>query len=147
MIKRLIINELIENLSFFPSVAILGPRQVGKTTAALQLGSKIEKPTHYIDLENKQQYQIIINDADYYLRQYKDCCVIIDEVQAVPQLFTWLRPLVDAHRIPGRFVLLGSANPVLVKGVSESLAGRIAYVEMSQINYLEIKEKYLTTIT
>jgi hypothetical protein len=68
--------------------------------------------------------------------------VLIDEVQLMPELFTQLRPLIDARRVPGRFILLGSVSPTLVKGVSESLAGRISYMELTGIGLAELPADY-----
>lgn len=137
MISRLIIKDLIEILRNFPAVMLTGPRQVGKTTLARQISGFIQRPVHYLDLEKEEDKRIIKNDAQSYLSRYTDHCVIIDEAQVLPEIFTWLRPLIDADRSPGRFVLLGSANPALVKGVSETLAGRVIYLEIGQINLAE----------
>jgi predicted AAA+ superfamily ATPase len=79
-----------------------------------------------------------MEDSFTYLRSLEQKCVVIDEVQLMPELFAQLRPLIDANRIPGRFILLGSASPTLVKGVSESLAGRIAYMELTGIGMTEL---------
>lgn len=128
--------ELLENLEQFPAVAILGPRQVGKTTLAKQLAATTEKPVIYLDLEKPADKEKL-KDAYTFFDAYKEYCVIIDEVQTLPELYATLRPLIDEYRVPGRFLLLGSASPALVKGVSESLAGRVAYVELAQINLLE----------
>lgn len=79
------------------------------------------------------------------MRANQDKCIILDEVQRKPDLFPVLRSLIDENRIPARFILLGSANPGLLQLSSESLAGRIVYLELSPFNYLEIKE--YTSIT
>jgi predicted AAA+ superfamily ATPase len=79
-----------------------------------------------------------MEDSFSYLRSLEEKCVVIDEVQLKPELFAQLRPLIDANRVPGRFILLGSASPTLVKGVSESLAGRIAYMELTGIGLTEL---------
>jgi predicted AAA+ superfamily ATPase len=138
MLDRLLYNDLCESLSFFPAVAITGPRQVGKTTLARQVAAKSDKPIHYLDLEDPRDCAKIATDANTYLESYQNHCVIIDEVQIIPELFAWLRPAIDAHRVPGRFLLLGSASPALVKGVSQTLAGRIAYNELGQVNVAEL---------
>ncbi len=139
MIKRLIYKDLTENIFQFPAVALLGPRQVGKTTLAKQLIGTIDKPSLYLDLEKPQDQQKL-KDAYTFLDYNKDKFVIIDEVQTMPELFQILRPLIDEHRVPARFLLLGSASPTLRKGVSETLAGRIAYEELAQINLLELED-------
>jgi uncharacterized protein len=137
MIQRLNINELKEILQNFPAVMLTGPRQVGKTTLAKEISALINKPTKYLDLERTDDRNIILNDAQAYLTKLKDHCVVIDEAQVVPEIFTWLRPVIDADRSAGRFILLGSANPALVKGISETLAGRVIYQEIGQINLAE----------
>ncbi|HEV2482939.1 MAG TPA: AAA family ATPase, partial [Puia sp.] len=136
MITRILQHKVEETLHWSPSVAILGPRQIGKTTLAKNIaGSK--KNAVYLDLENPQD-QNKLKDSYTYLQSLEHYCVIIDEVQLQPELFTQLRPLIDAHRVPGRYILLGSASPSLVKGVSESLAGRIAYMELTGIGLTEL---------
>lgn len=137
MIERTIIAELKELLEDFPAVILVGPRQVGKTTLSNDVLLQLSQDTIYIDLENQLDFEILKNNSVGYLSQLEDFCVAIDEVQAIPELFSALRHLIDKNRKPGRFILLGSANPILVSGVSESLAGRIAYLEITQINIIE----------
>lgn len=124
----------------FPVVAVLGARQVGKTTLAKQIAASQKKPALYLDLENPLDARKL-DDAYTFLTDNKDKCIIIDEVQTIPSLFAVLRSVIDADRKNGRFILLGSASPALVKGVSESLAGRIAYRELTPISLLELPEK------
>jgi len=76
--------------------------------------------------------------------QYPDHCIILDEVQRMPHLFAQLRPVIDRHKKPGRFLLTGSASPELVKGVSESLAGRIAFAELSPVSLTEAKSSRIS---
>ncbi len=123
-----------------PAVAILGARQVGKTTLAKQLGAIQKKECLYLDLENPLDVRKLA-DPYTFLTDNKNKCVIIDEVQTIPSLFSVLRSVIDADRKSGRFILLGSASPELVKGVSESLTGRISYRELSPVNLLELPEK------
>lgn len=137
MIIRDSINDLTEFLEAFPAIMLTGPRQVGKTTLAHSISEAVGKPVHYLDLENPEHLNILANNANGYLMALKDHCVVIDEAQVLPALFTYLRPIIDAHRVPGRFILLGSANPTLVKGISETLAGRVYYLEIGQISYKE----------
>lgn len=136
MIKRKIQDELALLLETFPAVALLGPRQVGKTTLTRELLKGKIGEVVYFDLENDDDLARMENPA-FLFEQYKDACIVLDEVQRVPDLFRQLRPIIDQHRIAGRFILTGSASPELVKGVSESLAGRIAFAEMSPVNLLE----------
>lgn len=137
MVKRQIENDLIELISFFPAVGIIGPRQSGKTTLALHLKKSIEKGCTYLDLElptdrNKLQ------EPEYFFNENKDKCVILDEIQRMPELFPILRSVIDLHRVSGRFIILGSANPAVMRDSSESLAGRIAYKELYPFNISEI---------
>ncbi|WP_205943080.1 ATP-binding protein [Pedobacter cryotolerans] len=131
----------MKRLKTSPAIAILGPRQVGKTTLAKQLN----KDFIYLDMENPRD-TAKLQDSYSYLESLEKATVIIDEVQLMPELFSILRPLIDAKRTPGRFILLGSASPELVKGISETLAGRISYNELTPINLTEIiKIKDYTT--
>jgi predicted AAA+ superfamily ATPase len=115
------------------------PRQVGKTTLAKQIASAGKKQLLYLDME-KPADRNRLKDAHTYLNSYKASCIIIDEAQLLPNLFSELRPLIDEYRKPGRFILLGSASPNLVKGVSESLAGRASYTELTPIGLLELPQ-------
>lgn len=137
MIARDDTNEMVEYLSFFPSLMLTGPRQVGKTTLAHSISAKMNKSVVYLDMENENDRKILSENAHDFLMRHKDDCVVIDEAQVLPELFTSLRPVIDAHRVAGRFILLGSANPVLVKRISETLEGRICYLEISQITLSE----------
>ena len=137
MIDRENISDLKEILESFPVLALTGPRQVGKTTLAKTLSSLLDKPSHYLDLEKEEDLTLLKGNAYSYFEKFKDHCVIIDETQTLPSLFTVLRPIIDEHRVPGRFVLLGSANLALVRGISETLAGRVIYLEIAQIDLLE----------
>ncbi|MEN9522956.1 MAG: hypothetical protein RL065_1333 [Bacteroidota bacterium] len=140
MIQRNLDTVIRKLLKQYPAVAILGPRQVGKTTLAKQIATGKKDNTIYLDLE-KAADRSLLHDAHSYLEHYKNKCVVLDEVQLMPDLFSVLRPLIDEHRKAGRFILLGSASPALVKGVSETLAGRISYKELSPIGITELPEK------
>jgi hypothetical protein len=136
MIQRSLINEINKGLRFFPAVALLGTRQIGKSTLAQSIARLSRRKTLFLDLEKKSDLSRLA-DPETFLTVHKDNLVIIDEVQFMPELFTILRPVIDEYRKPGRFLLLGSASPHLVKGVSESLAGRIQYTELPPVNILE----------
>ncbi len=140
MIKRYKAKELIKLLKYNPAAVLLGPRQVGKTTLAKQIAGLHKNNSIYLDLENTQDLRKL-DDIQSFLDRYIDKLVIIDEIQVIPKLFRELRPAIDSKRKPGRFLLLGSATQSLVKGVSESLAGRIAYLELSPFNLLEATPK------
>lgn len=131
MITRNIESQFIESLAFFPSVALLGPRQVGKTTLVRGLMNRLEKPARYFDLENPSDYARFQNDRGLLLESLQHETLILDEIHRLPDLFPQLRGLIDQHREPGRFVFLGSASYDLLKNTSESLAGRIEYLEMT----------------
>jgi predicted AAA+ superfamily ATPase len=139
MIERGLQAEILYLLKNFPAVAILGARQVGKTTLAKQIVAIQNKPILYLDLENPLDVRRLA-DPYTFLTENKNRCIIIDEVQTIPSLFSVLRSVIDENIKNGRFILLGSASPELVKGVSESLAGRIAYRELSPVNYNELPE-------
>jgi predicted AAA+ superfamily ATPase len=117
-----------------PVVALLGPRQCGKTTLARMLAKK-EKPT-YFDLESPADLRRL--ESPLRALENLSGLVIIDEVQRQPSLFEILRVLVDRPGNPARFLLLGSASLHLVKGVSESLAGRIGFVDLSGFDLREV---------
>lgn len=140
MIQRQLQKEITTLMKQYPAVAILGARQVGKTTLAKQIAASQKKPSLYLDLENPLDVRRLA-DPFTFLSANKDKCIIIDEVQTIPSLFAVLRSIIDEDRRNGRFILLGSASPQLVKGVSESLAGRIAYRELSPISFIELPEK------
>jgi len=137
MIIRNKLTEITETLSFFPIVGIIGPRQVGKTTIAKELAKNIKKETIYIDLENPRDLAKL-QDPVLYFEDNIDKCIILDEIQNTPYLFPILRSMVDLKREASRFIILGSASPDLIRNSSESLAGRIAYIELTPFNLTEI---------
>lgn len=143
MIKRRLQIILERHLKQFPAVALLGPRQVGKTTLAQNLANFTQgnAPPDYLDLENPIDLEKL-QDAASYLRHRSDRLVIIDEVQRAPELFKILRGVIDerirAGNSYGQFLLLGSASIELLRQTSETLAGRIAYLELQPLDYLEI---------
>lgn len=140
MIQRIELSQLTTLLKTNPVVALLGARQIGKTTLAKIYAEKSKKETLYLDLELESHFNRLQNDAESYLLKNKHKLIIIDEVQRMPKLFALLRALVDIERKPARFLLLGSSSPHLVKGVSESLAGRISYLDMGGINLPEAEK-------
>lgn len=139
MIPRRKTAELIELIDSNPAVALLGPRQVGKTTLALEIGET--RPSIYLDLESDAD-RARLSEPELYLDQHEDKLVILDEVHRAPQLFQNLRGLIDRGRRKGRrsgrFLLLGSASMDLLKQSGESLAGRIAYMELAPISGIEV---------
>ena len=115
MITRKLQAEISRLMRDSPAVAILGSRQVGKTTLAKQIGAAQKKQSIYLDLENPLDVRRLA-DPFTFLNDNKDKLVIIDEVQTIPSLYSVLRAVIDADRKNGRFILLGSASPELVKG-------------------------------
>jgi len=116
MIPRRLQAVVEERLSHLPAVGLLGPRQVGKTTLAATIGAARE--SIYLDLESPIDREKLI-DAVFYLSNHEDKLVILDEVQRMPELFAALRGLIDSGRrrgkVAGRFLLLGSASPDLLR--------------------------------
>lgn len=143
MIDRYIYSFVYGQLQQFPAVALLGPRQVGKTTLALQLASNLPIESTYLDLERPSDL-VKLNDMEFYLKHHSDKLIIIDEIQRKPDLFPVLRSIIDENRrkgrIYGQFLLLGSSSGELLHKLSESLAGRINYVNMSGLTLLEVGE-------
>jgi uncharacterized protein len=137
MIQRAILPQIQEALTFFPVVGIIGPRQVGKTTLAKILEKTAHQPTLFLDLERDSDRQKLA-EPEFFLQQYMDRCVIIDEIQNIPTLLPLLRWLIDQDRRPARFILTGSASPDIIKDNTETLAGRIAYFELMPLSLLEI---------
>ena len=124
-------------LGQFPAVGIIGSRQVGKTTLALMVAESRQDKAVYLDLERPSDLAKL-SDAELYLRSVADSLVIIDEIQRRPDLFPVMRSLIDEQRRPGRFLILGSASPALLRQSSESLAGRIVYHELKPFNLQEV---------
>ncbi|MCU0241443.1 MAG: ATP-binding protein [Vicinamibacteria bacterium] len=123
------LDRLRKLLGRYPVVGILGPRQVGKTTLAKELARRLGGPASIFDLEDPFD-SARLNDPMLTLRALKGL-IIIDEIQRQPELFPVLRVLADRPRRPARFLVLGSASPDLLRQTSESLAGRIAYHELT----------------
>lgn len=141
MITRFLQKSVQDALKSFPAVAVLGARQVGKTTLAKEVARQQKKAVIYLDLENPIDRNKL-HDSFTYLNDNKEKLIIIDEIQRMPNLFAELRSLIDVYRKSGRFILLGSASPDLVKGVSETLAGRILYTYLHTVSFAEGYEKY-----
>ena len=138
MIDRRLLQTVIARLDQFPAVALLGPRQVGKTTLAQLIAG--HRKAVYLDMESSGD-RGKLSDPAYYLSAHENELVILDEIQFVPALFQELRGVIDRGRRQGkrtgRFLLLGSASMEFLKQSSESLAGRIAYVELCPLDVLE----------
>ncbi len=139
MIKRELHHQLVHLINHYPAVVLLGPRQVGKTTLAQDIGDV--RDALYLDLEMEMDREKL-SDPELYLEEHENKLVILDEVQRVPELFQSLRGLIDRGRRrgirSGRFLLLGSASLDLLKQSGETLAGRVAITELAPFNALEL---------
>lgn len=139
MFNRRLRTFLVESIDATPAVALLGPRQVGKTTLALEVASA--RPSLYLDLESERD-RAKLDQAELYLSDHLDKLVILDEVHRTPGLFMVLRGLIDQARRTGKrsgqYLLLGSASLDLLKQSGESLAGRISYLELGPLDLLEV---------
>ncbi len=140
MISRRLHPNLLSLLQHNPAVAFLGPRQVGKTTLALEIAQYTE--SIYLDLESVAD-RAKLSEPELYLKDHEDKLVILDEVHRVPDLFQSLRGLIDHGRRKGkrsgRFLLLGSASMDLLRQSGETLAGSIAYLELAPFDVLEVE--------
>ena len=143
MIPRLAAAHIEQLLADFPAVAILGPRQVGKTTLALDVAASLGPTGLYLDLETPSDLAKL-SDAEAFFDSHADKLLILDEVQRVPGLFTVLRGAIDRQRRAGRrsglYLLLGSASGALLAQSAESLAGRLAYAELTPFLASEVSE-------
>lgn len=134
--SRILLHTAREQLAFLPAVALLGPRQVGKTTLARALAATYPE-TVILDLQLATDREKLSGGSGF-LQTHRDKLVVIDEVQYVPEVFAQLRPEIDAQRSPGRFLLLGSASGKLLQQSSESLAGRVSYLELTPLQLREV---------
>jgi predicted AAA+ superfamily ATPase len=143
MVPRFLAGAILTALRNYPVVALLGPRQVGKTTLALAVARQLPQPTVHLDLERDSDLNRL-EHAELYFDQQAHKLVIIDEVQRRPNLFPLLRSVVDerirhGERV-GHFLVLGSASRDLLQQSSESLAGRIAYLELRPFSLVELAD-------
>lgn len=142
MITRSLSAQLSDAIACSPAVALLGPRQVGKTTLALEIGQRYD--ALYLDLESAQDLAKLAQ-PELYLQDHQDRLVILDEVHRAPGLFPILRGLIDQGRRSGRragmYLLLGSASLDLLRQSGETLAGRIAYLELTPFHVLEARDQ------
>ena len=139
MIERRLLPVLQQRLRETPAVVLLGPRQVGKTTLALELTDKLD--AMYLDLESEQD-RARLEEPELYLAGHQDRLVILDEIHRAPGLFPVLRGLIDRTRRAGKnfgmYLLLGSASLDLLKQSGETLVGRVSYLELSPFDVLEV---------
>ena len=139
MLTRRVIQPLRQSLSEQAAVSLIGPRQVGKTTLAIDLGEELDAV--YLDLEDRRD-RAKLDEPVMFLESCKHRLVILDEVHRMPALFQDLRGIIDRGRREGlrtgRFLLLGSASLDLLREAGETLAGRVAHVEMQPLDLLEV---------
>ena len=144
MIERRHKPRVLRYLAEMPAVALLGPRQIGKTTLARAIAAETPECL-YLDLENPDD-AARLTDAGRYLQLHADRLVILDEIQRMPELFRVLRGQIDERRRQGRrsghFLLLGSASDALLRQSSESLAGRIVYTELPGLDAMEVDAEH-----
>ena len=138
MLKRIKENKIKESLQHFKVVAILGERQVGKSTLARKISKHFDVETIFLDLERPSDL-VKLDDAESFFSSHKNSLICLDEIQLKPNLFPLLRFLVDQNDRKAQFLILGSASPELLRQSSETLAGRIFYYEISPFNILEIE--------
>lgn len=137
MIPRLLNSTVASALDQFPVVGLVGSRQAGKTTLAKAVAEQLGLQSVYLDLERPSDLAKL-TEPELYLEAHADALVVLDEIQRVPDLFPVLRSLIDAARRPGRFLLLGSASPDLWRQGSETLAGRIRFLELTPFQLSEV---------
>jgi uncharacterized protein len=137
-IKRNIQDTLIQRLQEFPAVAVLGPRQCGKTTLALEVVKSMGNAA-YLDLEKPSDHRKL-EDPEMFFQINRDKMICLDEIQRCPELFPVLRSVMDLRGTNGQFLILGSASRDLIRQSSESLAGRIAYLELTPFLLRELND-------
>ncbi len=137
IISRSLYPQLLESLQIFPVVGLVGPRQVGKTSMAREIAAQWGQGAVMLDLERPSELAKL-SEPELFLEPLADRLVILDEVQLRPDLFAVMRSMVDAQRRPGRFLVLGSAAPALLQQSSETLAGRIEFLEIAPLTLAEV---------
>ncbi|HHJ53523.1 MAG TPA: ATP-binding protein, partial [Caldithrix abyssi] len=130
--EKLVLNDL----SFFPVVAVIGPRQSGKSTMIKAIAKQLHHFV-YLDLERPADLNKL-EEPDLFFEANHDKTICLDEIQRKPDLFPVMRSFVDRYPAPGRFIVLGSSSPDLLKQSSESLAGRISYIELTPFLLSEV---------
>lgn len=137
MYQRLLTQKLLEAAQRYPAITVTGPRQSGKTTLVKAIFSE-----HiYVSLEAPDVRSFALEDPRGFLNQFDEKCVIFDEVQRVPELFSYLQGIIDAQDTPGRFILTGSQNFLLLKSISQTLAGRTAIFHLLPFSLEELEQR------
>ena len=140
-IERKLTETIINRLKQFPVVAVLGPRQCGKSTLVKQILKNFSSSL-YLDLELQSDYNKL-NDPEAFFVFNKNNLICLDEIQRKPDIFPIIRGIVDKTTYKGQFIILGSASPILLRQSSESLAGRIALLDLTPFTLLELDSSYL----
>lgn len=138
-IDRALTDAVKRRLQGIPAVAMLGPRQCGKTTLARQIVKEMDRAV-YLDLEHPADLAKL-DDPIAFFDLHKDDLICLDEIQRTPDLFTTLRSIIDERGRNGQFLILGSASRELIRQSAESLAGRIAYLELTPLLLAEIEKQ------
>lgn len=136
-VPRRLYARLVRTLQAFPAVAVLGPRQSGKSTLAKTLTATVPGSI-YLDLERPSDVRKL-SEPELFLNLHRNRLVCLDEIQRRPEIFPVLRSVIDEDRRPGQFIILGSASRDLIRQSSETLAGRIAYLELAPFVLSEIE--------
>lgn len=137
ILREMVIHEIMESFRIHPVTALLGPRQVGKTTLARMFSERFKGESVFFDLESPVDMRRL-EAPELAFTTVTAGLIVIDEIQRRPALFELLRVLVDRPGFNKKFLVLGSASPTLLKGVTESLAGRIGFVDVSGLNLAEV---------
>ncbi len=137
-ITRIAEKALGKALARSPVTAILGPRQCGKSTLAREFLRRSGESTVYLDLQNRS-HRNMLAEPELFFEEHQDDLVCLDEIQHIPEFFSVLRSEVDRNRRPGRFLILGSATRDLIHQSSESLAGRIALLDLTPFLFPEVE--------
>ncbi len=141
MIKREAEIELLSLSKQFKAVALVGPRQSGKTTLARHVFQNLP----YVNFENPDSKRFALNDPRGFLSNYSTGA-LIDEAQRVPEIFSYLQQILDESNTPGRFIITGSNNFLLQENISQSLAGRIAYLYLLPFSISELSQKHYSSL-
>ncbi len=135
-VRRDLHSKIREYLKSFPAIAILGPRQAGKSTLARQIAQEIGDAV-YLDLERPSDIQKL-TEPEMYFGLHKEKLICLDEIQRLPEIFSTLRSIIDERGTNGQFLILGSASRELIRQTSESLAGRIVFLELDPFSVEEL---------
>ena len=142
MFTRYSIEQVKIAMSDTPVVFVMGPRQVGKTTLVQSLIEEEKSDGwEFISLDDETQYDVVQADRIGFIRNLPDKRIALDEVQRIPELFRAIKQSVDENRKPGRYLMTGSANPLLLPRLSDSLAGRIAFIRLKTLSECEIRNE------